>query len=140
MEVEKNVEETLPCVLVDGIRLQQVFLNLLGNALDALDELPEGQKKTLTLGVQADRNHVVYSFEDDGPGVPEANQSLIFDPFFTTKPPGKGTGLGLSLSYGIVADHGGEITYQRAAGGGACFTVRIPIASKGSDNGSKKTV
>ena len=130
VEVEKEIEESLPRIIADKTRLQQVFLNFLGNGLDALDEVEEGRPKRLVLGVRRDGNQVVYTVEDTGPGVPKHQESQIFDPFFTTKPPGKGTGLGLSLAYGIVADHHGEITYQRAASGGALFTVRIPVAPK----------
>ncbi len=140
VEVKKTVEETLPRAIADTVRLEQVFMNLLSNALDALDQVEEGNPKRLLLAIARDGDQVVYTFEDTGPGVPKNNEDQIFDPFFTTKPPGKGTGLGLSLSYGIVADHGGEITYQRAASGGARFTVRIPVAPESSKGGSERAV
>jgi len=140
VEVKRTVEEDLPRILADKIRLQQVFFNLLGNALDALDEVQEGRPKLLQLGLERDGNQVLYTVEDSGPGIPDANRSQIFDPFFTTKPVGKGIGLGLSLSYGIVADHGGELAYRPSASGGALFTVRIPLAPLDAKGGSKKPV
>ncbi len=72
---------------------------------------------------------MVYSVQDNGPGISEKDQARIFDPFFTTKEVGKGTGLGLSISHGIVKDHGGEIRYEPVEGGGARFLVSLPIAT-----------
>ena len=138
VEVEMKAEGPLPRINADETRLQQVFLNLLINAFEALDEIRPVSAKRLFLGVRMDRDQVAYTFEDTGAGVPSHSESRIFDPFFTTKPPGKGTGL--SLSYGIVADHGGEITYRRAAGGGALFTVRIPVAPQNAYSGSEELV
>jgi len=130
---EKHVAQDLPCVLGDKIQLQQVFLNLLSNARDALEQEPEageGNGKRIRLSVEVEGDHVKYVVEDNGPGVAAEHEERIFDPFFTTKPPGKGMGLGLSLSYGIVKEHKGEIIHTRAGSGGARFTVLIPTAGR----------
>ncbi len=128
IEVERPAGDGLPLVMGDQIKLQQVFSNLIMNARDALGSLPKGRPRRLILGVRAEGERVVYSVEDNGPGISEEDQARIFDPFFTTKEVGRGTGLGLSISHGIVADHGGEIRYEPAEGGGARFLVSLPIA------------
>jgi C4-dicarboxylate-specific signal transduction histidine kinase len=132
--LERQVEQDLPRVLGDKIQLEQVFLNLLSNARDALEQLEardgEGNGKRIRLAVELEGGHVRYTIEDNGPGVAGEHEDRIFDPFFTTKPPGKGMGLGLSLTYGIVKEHKGEISYSRASGGGARFTMLIPIAGR----------
>jgi len=82
----------------------------------------------LVLGVRAEGDRVVYSVQDNGPGISKQAQARIFDLFFTTKEVGKGTGLGLSISHGIVGEHRGEIRYEPVEGGGARFLVSLPIA------------
>ena len=108
-------------------RLQQVFLNLMTNAIHAM---PKGGKLVVaTRG--ADRGRAVeVHVRDTGVGIPRENRDKIFDPFFTTKEPGKGTGLGLSISYRIVKEHGGELSCEEAKGGGTEFTVRLPASSE----------
>ncbi|MBI2572093.1 MAG: PAS domain S-box protein [Candidatus Schekmanbacteria bacterium] len=115
-------------VRADRFMLQQVFLNLFANALHALDALEPGRQRRLDVALWQARDHVVYAVSDTGAGVPEEDRAKIFDPFFTTKGVGEGTGLGLSLSYGIVRQHGGTISYKPAAEGGACFVIELPIA------------
>ena len=128
IEVERPAGDSLPRVMGDQVKLQQVFSNLIMNARDSLDTLPKDRPRRLVLGVRAEGDRVVYSVEDNGPGISEEDQARIFDPFFTTKEVGKGTGLGLSISHGILGDHGGEIRYEPAEGGGARFLVSLPIA------------
>jgi signal transduction histidine kinase len=112
----------LPPVRCYAGQLNQVFLNLLMNACDALDG-----KGTIRIRTRRDGDGVVLDFEDDGPGMPPDVLSRIFEPFFTTKPVGKGTGLGLSLSHGIVARHGGVMEVASRPGEGARFTIRLPL-------------
>jgi PAS domain S-box-containing protein len=112
----------LPPLLVNPDRMEQVFLNLLLNALDAM---PGGGELTVT-SRRAGKDAVLV-FQDNGPGIDEAVLDRIFDPFFTTKPLGKGTGLGLSICYGIVKDHGGTITVKSTKGVGTTFTISLPL-------------
>jgi PAS domain S-box-containing protein len=116
--------EAIPALLVNPDQIEQVFLNLLLNALDAM---PEGGDLRVTmrqLGAE-----VVVQVEDTGRGIPPEVLDRVFDPFFTTKPLGKGTGLGLSICYGTVRDHGGTITIKSTKGSGTVFTVRLPVAA-----------
>src|SRR5262245_13311077 len=112
----------LPPVRCFAGQLNQVFLNLLMNACDAVDG-----HGTIRITTRAAPPGVVLVFEDDGPGMPADVLSRIFEPFFTTKAVGKGTGLGLSISHGIVARHGGEMQVESAPGEGARFTIRLPL-------------
>jgi C4-dicarboxylate-specific signal transduction histidine kinase len=108
------------------IQLEQVFINLLTNARDALDEVPEDRKKIrIVSSLEGDRIRIV--FEDTGPGIPAETAIRVFDPFFTTKEVGTGTGLGLSITYSIVKEHGGDISLSQTPGGGARFTVEVPV-------------
>ena len=102
----------------------QVGINLLMNAAQAM---PEGG--TITFQTRCIENTAVFSVADTGPGVPDETVDKIFDPFFTTKPTGVGTGLGLSICYRIVEKLGGRITYAHRPGGGALFTVTLPVAT-----------
>ena len=113
----------------DALVLQQVAINLLSNAKDALLELTHGHQKTIRLSVFKDSDAAVLLVADNGPGVPEQAQSRLFDPFFTTKDVGKGTGLGLSVTMGIVNDHGGSIEVVKSDLGGAAFEVRLPVSN-----------
>ena len=116
----------LPTILADPHMLQQVFLNLMLNAQQAMVEAHG--RGVLTVATQRQDDRILIRLEDTGPGIPPEHRSRIFDPFFTTKPPGKGTGLGLSLVYGIVQEHGGSIRVDnREEGTGAVFTVTLPI-------------
>jgi signal transduction histidine kinase len=112
----------LPPVRCYAGPLNQVFLNLLMNASDALDG-----RGRIRIRTRAEPPGVVLRFEDDGPGMPPEVVSRIFEPFFTTKAVGKGTGLGLSLSHGIVARHGGTMEVDSQPGQGARFTIRLPL-------------
>ena len=112
----------LPRVTCHPAKVNQVIMNLVGNAIDAC---PEGGKVTVT--TSANGSTISIAVSDTGPGVPDSIRQRIFDPFFTTKPPGEGTGLGLSISYGIVKDHGGAIELTSAPGEGARFVVTLPV-------------
>jgi len=116
-----------PPVLCYAGQLNQVFMNLLNNAVQAVG--PAGR---VTVRSRQERGWAVVEVEDDGPGIPEGLRHRIFDPFFTTKEVGQGTGLGLSISLGIVARHGGELTCHSEVGQGTRFTVRIPVGGPGA--------
>jgi two-component system NtrC family sensor kinase len=109
----------------DAHQLQQVFLNILNNAYDAVHEV--GRSPRIEIMSTKTGDAVEVSFRDNGNGISDPDK--IFDPFFTTKEIGKGTGLGLSICYGILKEHGGEILCHNNAGGqGATFIVRLPAA------------
>ena len=113
-----------PIVRGNRIQLEQVFLNLLTNARDAVDSSP---KKSIWLSSVVQGDMVKIVFHDSGMGISAEHQSRIFDPFFTTKPVGEGTGLGLSISYGIITEHQGQIFVESHPGDGATFTIQLPL-------------
>ncbi len=119
--IELEMEKHLPGVRGDANQLLQVFFNIIGNAVDAMEEANGG-----LLGVRTSRDHrnVIIEFSDTGPGIRDPN--LAFDPFYTTKPVGKGTGLGLSICYGLVKEHKGQITCGNRPGSGAIFRIELP--------------
>ena len=116
----------LPATLADPHQLQQVVLNLLVNAEQAILE-SRGRGSIQLRTRKGAESGLLIEVTDDGPGIPAEIVSRIFDPFFTTKPPGLGTGLGLSIVYGIVEQHGGDVAFENLPGGGAKFTVEIPL-------------
>ncbi len=121
MTVEKDYGE-LPAVRCYAGQLNQVFMNLLVNACDAVDG-----HGTIRIKTRPTAGGVRLEFSDDGPGIPPELQNRLFEPFFTTKEVGKGTGLGLSLSHGIVERHGGSIHIESAPGEGATFAIDLPL-------------
>ena len=123
IEVVRDYQE-LPDVRCFPGQLNQVFLNLLMNACDVLDEEDGGK---ITIRTRALAEGVKIEFEDSGPGIPAEVQTRLFDPFFTTKEVGKGTGLGLSLSHGIIERHGGRIQIVSDPGQGAIFQIELPF-------------
>ena len=125
--VEKNLATDLPGVLGDRHALQQVVLNLLTNAAQAVSDNPPERPRTVAVHTWSD-GAVHLRIADSGPGIPPDVQAQLFTPFFTTKEPGQGTGLGLSISYSIVEAHGGRITVEQPAEGGAAFRVDLPAA------------
>jgi signal transduction histidine kinase len=138
ISVEIDLAEDLPMVCADSSQMEQVIVNLILNALDAM---PNGG--TLRVSTSAghraeraeshadnEREFICISVTDTGVGIPTELQSVIFEPFFTTKPPGKGTGLGLSSSYGIVRQHNGEIEVQSEPNRGTTFNVFFPTKSR----------
>lgn len=125
--VEEIAGGTLP-VRGSIDELQQVLLNLVTNAGQALRELPEHAPRQIRLTTGREGEFAVIRVRDTGPGVPDELVPRLFTPFFTTKEPGEGTGLGLSLSYRIAQAHGGRLSYQRPSGGGAEFSLSLPLA------------
>ena len=125
IRIETIIEPNLPSVWGDGHQLFQAFVQIVENALDALEEAGGG---LLRVSAQFQAEEVVVQFSDSGPGIKEPHR--VFDPFYTTKPIGKGTGLGLSAVYGVVQDHQGQITCQNQPEGGAVFVLRLPVGSK----------
>jgi two-component system, NtrC family, sensor kinase len=114
-------------VLGDRYELQQVLLNLITNAVQAVGGLEPGRLRRITLITDCSDSEAVLRVRDTGPGVPKHLAPYLFTPFFTTKVPGEGTGLGLSLSYGLVKAHGGALTYEPSPEGGAEFRVTLPL-------------
>ena len=129
IELSFDLQSSLPQVQADANRLEQVFINLLINARDALDSPKHEGERRILLSTRSGHGTVVVRVQDTGPGIPQALCAKIFEPFFTTKEVGKGTGLGLSISYGIIQDFGGEIAVESRPGEGASFLVRLPAAS-----------
>jgi signal transduction histidine kinase len=114
----------------DVNQLQQCFLNLIFNAVDAM---PRGGTLSLVLRADTARKEALITVADTGCGIPEAYRQKIFDPFFTTKEEGEGTGLGLSIVYGVVKNHGGRIEVQSTEGEGTTFSLRFPLAGQGAE-------
>ncbi len=140
IQSELDLSPALPITMADPYQLQQVFINLVNNAWQAVSETgKEGHLwiKTevgpSTYKVNPDNNSTVIRIivKDDGPGIPEEHLSKIFDPFFTTKPEGKGTGLGLSICHGIISEHGGNIWVESKVGLGSKFIIELPVISPG---------
>ncbi len=122
IQLIKNYAANLPTIVVDPQQIQQVFVNLMLNAYQAM---PHGG--SLEIRTWAQDNQVAVAFSDKGLGIPQEHLDRIFDPFFTTKEPGEGTGLGLSVSYGIVQRHNGHIEVESQVGQGSTFTVHLPV-------------
>ncbi|MFZ0801853.1 MAG: GAF domain-containing protein [Terriglobales bacterium] len=125
IRVEREIDSSVPGVTADPHQLEQVFLNIINNAVDAM--LESGQGGDLRVSVYAKDGHLHAEFQDSGPGIKEPNR--IFEPFYTTKGVGKGTGLGLSICYGIIQEHGGSISAHNREEGGATIQVRLPAAA-----------
>jgi two-component system NtrC family sensor kinase len=123
IEVVRTFEDDVPLVPGNAAKLQQVFMNLILNARDAMT----GGGR-LEISTAAADNAVVIRFRDSGMGIAPENLARIYDPFFTTKQIGQGTGLGLAVSYGIIQDHGGRIAVESRPGEGACFIITLPTA------------
>ncbi len=128
IRIIKEFKTDLPRLFLDGDQIQQVFMNILLNASDAM----AGKAGSLTIKTESRDGKVEISFRDTGPGISKDHLSKLFDPFFTTKETGKGTGLGLAISYGIIQSHGGEIKVESEEGNGAIFRIRLPIDSRDS--------
>ncbi len=142
IRVVRDLETELPKTMADYHQLQQVFLNLINNARQAMVLAKKGGQ--LVVRTRSQDGWVRIEIADDGPGIPEELLPRIFDPFFTTKPKGIGTGLGLSLCYGMVSEHGGRIRARSRAGQGATFVVELPVrrseaASEPPEAGAGKT-
>ena len=132
-----DLQESIPLIQANAGLLQQVFTNIIINALHAMSQggnLLVTSRHSPELGEFA--GAVEISLTDDGCGIPTEIQKNIFEPFFTTKAIGKGTGLGLSVSYGIIKEHGGEIKVESVEGCGTTFTIILPL-EKSSDEADK---
>ena len=128
VELRTNLQNSLPAIQASLSEMQQVFLNLINNALDAMEK----DGGTIEMISKSKNGSVLVDIADTGPGIPRANLARIFDPFFTTKPVGKGTGLGLSICYGIIKKMGGEIDVRSSVGLGTTFSISIPVGNKAS--------
>ncbi len=126
-----NFDNAVHPVKADPSQLQQVFLNMIMNAADAVEG--KGTITVTTGNIRDDgRDYVEIEFNDTGPGISEENLAKVFEPFFTTKPVGKGTGLGLAVSHGIIQEHGGKIIVRTKVGEGTSFFVRLPAYKEGA--------
>lgn len=133
--VRKDLGE-LPQILAKGSEINQVILNILVNAAQAIEGQKREEKGLIDIYTIAKGDQVVIGIRDDGPGIPDAIRMKIFDPFFTTKEPGKGTGLGLSISYDIVVSHhGGRLGADSTPGLGTAFTIELPISGPSKEGG-----
>jgi signal transduction histidine kinase len=140
IHVFTDMQDDLPMVLADGNQLQQVFLNLIANGVDAMPTGGELHVKTAVDLIDGSglgrprsdhRQCVAVSIRDTGQGIAEEYLTRIFDPFFTTKEAGQGTGIGLAVCAQIVHVHGGTIVVQSQPGEGSTFTIRLPIHEEG---------
>jgi two-component system NtrC family sensor kinase len=127
--LDKKLDPHLPEVTGDYNQIQQCIMNVIFNAMEAM---PDGGKLTLGTFLEKKKRMVHIKITDTGCGIPEENLSIIFEPFFSTKEEGKGVGLGLSVVYGIIREHQGTIFVDSEVGSGSTFTIRFPIANKGS--------
>ena len=123
IKLETNIDPTLPPICGSASQLFQCCLEIIGNAMDALDEVGGG---VFTVNARSETDEIIIEFADSGPGIRDPKR--VFDPFYTTKPVGKGTGLGLSATYGVVQDHRGQISCHNRPEGGAVFVLRFPAA------------
>jgi len=126
-DIELDLAE-LPSIRAQGGEINQVILNLVVNAAQAIEAQKRDDRGHILISTRVDGDYAVLRISDDGPGIPPENKLKVFDPFFTTKEPGQGTGLGLSISYDIVTrKHGGQIELSESPSGGALFTIRLRV-------------
>lgn len=131
IRIELDLDPTLPFATGDPGQLQQVLMNLIGNARQAIAQ--EGKAGTIRLRTARSGNHrLLLQVIDDGPGIPQTILARIFDPFFTTKPAGVGTGLGLSIVLSVIREHGGQVSVSNVPQGGAQFSIELPAAAESS--------
>ncbi len=122
IDIQTDLDNDIPIIAGDEAQLQQVFMNLISNAIDAI-----GKNGLVQVKSRREGTNIAVSIRDDGPGIPQDQQKKVFDPFFTTKGTGKGTGLGLWVTYDIIKGMGGAITLKSEVGKGTTFVVNIPI-------------
>ncbi|MFB3917022.1 MAG: ATP-binding protein [Terriglobales bacterium] len=135
IRLETEIEFPLPLVMGNAIELEQVFLNIVNNAVDSI--LSTGKSGTIKVRLFLENTHLTIEFHDSGAGI--ADIKHIFDPFYTTKPVGKGTGLGLSICHGIIQEHKGEIIPRNDPAGGAVFTINLPVIADSAITVAKRT-
>ncbi|HJP60906.1 MAG TPA: PAS domain S-box protein, partial [Gemmatimonadaceae bacterium] len=138
IQIERLYADPPPSTMVDAYQLQQVILNLVTNAEQAMAAIDRAHHR-LTVRTRRDAETIHIEIEDTGPGIPPDNLERIFNPFFTTKSDGHGTGLGLSISLGIISEHGGRIWAENAAGAGAKFCVDLPLVASAPANAAAAT-
>ncbi len=138
IELVMDLDRDLPKTMADFHQMQQVFVNIITNAEQAMTEAH--RRGRLCATTRRSGKMIQVRFADDGPGMPEEGLRRVFDPFYTTKEVGKGTGLGLSICYGIVQEHGGNLTATSKLGEGATFTVEIPIVTEARRTREKDSV
>ncbi|MGO8990217.1 MAG: sensor histidine kinase [bacterium] len=129
IKIVKEFKTSIPMLFLDGDQIQQVFMNIIINAADAM----AGNGGTLTIKTNLKDGMAEVSFADSGCGIAKEHLSKLFDPFFTTKETGKGTGLGLAISYGIIQSHGGDIEVESQMGKGSTFRIKLPIEKQNGD-------
>ncbi|MBF0564629.1 MAG: PAS domain S-box protein [Nitrospirae bacterium] len=122
-----KIERALPTVIGSANQLEQVFINLMQNTMDAFARDEKNAEICVEMSCSEDKKFIVIRFSDNGMGIAGENLEKIFEPFFTTKEVGKGTGLGLSIVYGIISEHNGTITCESKANKGTTFTIKIPV-------------
>ena len=128
IEFSVNLSSDIPSLPLVADQIQQVFVNILLNAVDAIMESKtKNENKRISVESSLEDDEVILTFEDTGPGIEQKNLSKIFEPFFTTKEQGKGTGLGLWVSYGIVKSFRGDIKVKSKSGKGTTFIINLPI-------------
>ncbi|MGW8162075.1 MAG: sensor histidine kinase, partial [Desulfobulbales bacterium] len=125
IHVEQHLQASLPPIISDQMQLQQIFLNIINNGIDAV-----GMDGKVTIITKKVAKGVQIIIEDNGPGIPDHILAHIFEPFFTTKQTGEGTGLGLSITYGLIKKLGGDIDVRSTVGKGAAFTIYLPLRSE----------
>lgn len=127
LTIQQQLQAELPTIHIVPDQILQVFINILINAMDAVDP----DKGVIHVHSYLQDGNIIIDFQDNGVGIPTQDLQKIFEPFYTSKPIGHGTGLGLSVSYGIIQTFQGEITVQSELGKGSCFTVKLPVQRKG---------
>ncbi|RZB37528.1 MAG: hypothetical protein SRB2_01072 [Desulfobacteraceae bacterium Eth-SRB2] len=123
IEIEKSLADNLPLCQADPAMIEEVILNLINNADDAMQDMSEGKKIEITSSIE--KNRILVTVSDSGPGVPSVMKDQVFDPFYSTK--SSGTGIGLSIAHRIITDHGGSLNMSESGWGGAEFRIELPI-------------
>ncbi len=129
VKVILELGKALPVVLADANKLEQVFLNIITNAKDAMETI-RGNEKKLYIRSFTKNNYVIVTIKDTGGGILKENRDKVFEPFFTSKDPGRGTGLGMSISYGIINEFSGKLTFETEENVGTVFKIELPVCSK----------
>ena len=136
--LHQEIDPNLPPVFGNAINLEQVFINLIQNSLNAMEGRKEGE---INIRMTPGGDRIVIRYCDNGPGVPVEIQDRIFEPFFTTSEVGQGTGLGLAITFGIIQEHNGTIDFESTPGSGITFTITLPVAPEEeiTEDGGQKT-
>ncbi|MEJ2618614.1 MAG: ATP-binding protein, partial [Ignavibacteriaceae bacterium] len=129
IKFDLNLNKDIPLIPLIEDQIQQVFVNILINAVDAISEQSDRVEKKISVSSDKDEDDIIVTFEDTGKGIEEKNLTKIFEPFFTTKREGKGTGLGLWITYGIISSFQGTISAESAIGEGTKFVITLPVTS-----------